>query len=361
MAELLNFECPCCGGKLQFNSDLQKMQCPYCDTEFEAETLMSYEEEVSQDKPDEMNWDTQAGSQWEEGEQSNLNSYICESCGGEIVTDISTAASTCPYCDSPVIMTGQITGELRPDFVIPFKFNKEAAKAALLEHMKGKKLLPDVFRDQNHIDEIKGVYVPVWLFDTDVNARIRYKAEKYRYWEDSRYKYTETSYYSLIRSGKIGFHHVPVDGSTKMDDTLMESIEPFDFKDAVSFQSAYLSGYLADKYDVDAQASIARANERIKNSTEDAFKSTTNGYRCVRTQQSSVQLSNGEAKYALYPVWILNTSWNDQKFTFAMNGQTGKFVGDLPADKSKAVKWFAKIAGVAAAITFAATYLLWLL
>lgn len=361
MAELLNFECPCCAGKLEFNSEIQKMKCPYCDTEFETQTLMSYDEEVSQEKPDEMNWDTQAGSQWDDGEQAGMNSYTCQSCGGQIVTDASTAASSCPYCDSPVIMTGQLSGELRPDYVIPFKFNKEAAEQALMNHMKGKPLLPSVFKDQNHIEEIKGVYVPVWLFDADVNARIRYKGEKYRCWEDSNYEYKEIRYYALIRSGRIGYHHVPVDGSTKMDDTLMESIEPFDFKDAVSFQSAYLSGYLADKYDVDADASISRANERIKHSTEDAFKSTTSEYHNVRAEQSSIQLSNGAAKYALYPVWILNTTWNDQKFTFAMNGQTGKFVGDLPADKSKAIKMFAGIAAAAAAITMVGTYLFWLL
>ncbi len=361
MAGLMNFECPCCGGKIQFDTSSQQMKCPYCDTEYETETLKSFDEEVSQETPDEMNWDTQAGSEWQDGEQSGMKSYFCESCGGQIVTDATTAASSCPYCDNPVIMKGQLSGELRPDCVIPFKLDKNAAIAALNNHLKGKPLLPKVFKDQNHIDEIKGVYVPVWLFDADVNARIRYKGEKYRHWEDRNYEYTETRYYALFRSGRIGFHHVPVDGSTKMDDTLMESVEPFDFKSAVSFQSAYLSGYLADKYDVDADASIARANERIKHSTEDAFMHTTSEYHNVHTVNSSIHLANGEAKYALYPVWLLNTTWNDQKFTFAMNGQTGKFVGNLPADKSAAFRWFAGIAAIAAAITFAGTYLFWLL
>ncbi len=361
MAGLMNFECPCCGGKIEFDTVSQQMKCPYCDTEYDTETLKSFDEELSQETPDEMNWDTQAGSEWTDGEQDSMKSYFCESCGGQIVTDASTAASSCPYCDNPVIMKGQLSGELRPDYVIPFKLDKEAAIAALNNHLKGKPLLPRVFKEQNHIDEIKGVYVPVWLFDADVSARIRYKGEKYRHWEDKHYEYTETRYYALFRSGRIGFHHVPVDGSTKMDDTLMESVEPFDFKGAVSFQSAFLSGYLADKYDVDADASIARANERIKHSTEDAFKHTTSEYHNVRTVNSSIHLANGEAKYALYPVWLLNTTWNNQKFTFAMNGQTGKFVGNLPADKSAAFRWFAGIAAIAAAITFAGTYLFWLL
>lgn len=361
MADLLNYECPCCGGKIEFDSTSQELKCPYCDTVFESEALRSFDEELKQQQPDEMNWDTQAGSQWQEGEQSGMHTYFCESCGGEIVTDANTSASACPYCDNPVIMKGQLSGELRPDYVIPFKLDKEAAKAALNNHLKGKPLLPKMFKDENHIDEIKGVYVPVWLFDADARARFRFRGEKHRHWEDHRFEYTEVKYYALIRGGSISFRQVPVDGSTKMDDTLMESIEPFNFNEAVDFQTAYLSGYLADKYDVDAETSITRANQRIRNSTEEAFERTTDGYRNVRTEQSSIRLSNGKAKYALYPVWLLNTTWNGQKYTFAMNGQTGKFVGDLPADKSAAFRWFAVIAGIAAAVTFAGTFLFWML
>ena len=139
------------------------------------------------------------------------------------------------------------------------------------KHYSGKKLLPKVFKDENHIDEIRGVYVPFWLFDADADAHIRYKATRVRAWSDSDYNYTETSFFSVVRGGSIGFQRVPVDGSSKMPDVLMESIEPFYFEDAVDFHTAYLAGYLADKYDVDAEASVERANERIKNSTADAF------------------------------------------------------------------------------------------
>lgn len=119
----------------------------------------------------------------------------------------------------------------------------------------------------------------------------------------------------------------------------MESIEPYNFDDAVDFQTAYLAGFLADKYDVTAEQSIDRANERVKRSTEETFAQTVKGYTTVRTENSSVQFRGGKAKYALYPVWLLNTTWNGNKYTFAMNGQTGKFVGDLPVDKSAATRW----------------------
>lgn len=359
MADLQEFKCPCCGGSIEFNSDTQKMQCPYCDTEFDVDALKGYEDESKIDIPDEMEWETSAGTQWLEGETDGLRVYVCKSCGGEIVGDETLGATSCPYCDNPVVMTGQFSGSLKPDYVIPFKKDKEDAKKAMRQHTKGKRLVPKVFKDENHIDEIKGVYVPFWLFDADADANIRYKATKTHTWSDSNYYYTRTSFFAVHRSGSIGFERVPVDGSTKMADDLMESIEPYDFADAVDFKTAYLSGYLADKYDVDADDSITRANQRIKNSTEQAFAETVNGYSSVIPESSTIKLSSGKAKYALYPVWLLNTNWKGQKYVFAMNGQTGKFVGNLPLDKAAYKKWLFGLTGAISAAVFAISFLLW--
>jgi len=138
----------------------------------------------------------------------------------------------------------------------------------------------------------------------------------------------------------------------------MESIEPFDANGAVAFQTAYLSGYLADKYDVSAEESIERANQRIKNTTEQLFASTVQGYDTFNKENGNISLKGGKAKYALYPVWLLNTTWNGNKYTFAMNGQTGKFVGDLPVDSGAAFKWFIGISAVATAVCFGLSLLL---
>ena len=345
MANLQEFKCPCCGGAVEFNSKLQKMKCPYCDTEYDMETVKEVMNEDTEEASDQMEWNTTAGSAWQNGEAGDLVSYICKSCGGEIVCDRTTAATACPYCDNPVVMQEHFAGMLRPDCVIPFKLDKKAAKEAYQNHLKGKVLLPGAFKDKNHIDEIKGVYVPFWLFDAEAEAKVRYRATRVRTWSDSNYEYTETRYYRVLREGNLGFEHVPVDGSTKMADDLMESIEPFDFSEAVDFQTAYLSGFLADRYDVDAEQSIERANERIKKSTESAFADTVHGYSSVIPEVSSVHLSEGKSKYALYPVWLLNTTYQNEKYTFAMNGQTGKFVGNLPVDKKK--YWFFFGAGTA--------------
>ena len=258
-------------------------------------------------------------------------------------------------------MKGQFAGDLKPDYVIPFKYDKKAAKEAMKKHLLNKRLLPKTFKDENHIDEIKGLYVPFWLFDADADANLRYRATRVRNWSDSDYVYTETSHYAVTRAGDIGFERVPVDGSSKMADDLMESIEPFHFDEAVDFQTAYLAGYLADKYDVSAEESIDRANERVKSSTENEFAATVTGYNSVVPEYSSIRLSNGKAKYALYPVWLLNTTWNNEKYTFAMNGQTGKFVGNLPMDKGAYMRWLLSMTGITGVVVFLAMYIWWLI
>ena len=360
MSDLREYKCPCCGGAIEFDSASQNMKCPYCDTEFDIATLDSFASELNQDTGDNMNWATTGGTGWYQGEEETLLRYVCNSCGGEVVGDPTTAATECPFCGNPVMMPGQLSGSLRPDLVIPFKLDKEAAKAALRNHYKGKVLLPKAFKDENHINEIKGIYVPFWLYDTEAHAHVRYKASRTRSWSDSRYIYTETSFFAVRRGGWMGFERVPVDGSSKMEDALMESIEPFDCSQAVPFHTAYLSGYLADKYDVDSDTSIRRANERIKRSAEEVLRDTVVGYTTVVPEASSVSFQNGSARYALYPVWLLNTTWNGQKYTFAMNGQTGKMAGDLPMDKGAFKRWFfGLLAGVGAAV-FALQYLLWL-
>lgn len=361
MAEIQEYKCPCCGGAIAFDSTIQKMKCPYCDTKFDMETLASYDSELKNVQKDDMKWQTTSGGEWQDGETSGLRSYVCKSCGGEIACDENTAATSCPFCGNPVVMMGQFSGELKPDLVIPFKLDKKAAKEALQKHYEGKRLLPKVFKDENHIDEVKGVYVPFWLFDAGADVNMRYKATKVRTWSDSKYDYTETRFFSVTREGSLRFAKIPADASTKMPDDVMDSLEPFDLSKAEKFQTAYLAGYLADKYDVDAKKCEKRVNALIKKSTQKAFDATVKGYTTVTKEDGSIRLKNRKVKYALFPVWILNTTWNGQNYLFAMNGQTGKMVGDLPLDKAAYKKWLFGLTGAIGGVLYALLFLCWLL
>ena len=256
------FKCPCCSGAIEFDTSLQKMKCPYCDTEFELDTLRQFDETVREDQPDHLDWKTESQS-WDAAEAQSMATYVCNSCGGEIIAEASAAATFCPFCGNPVILKGNLEGELRPDLVIPFKLDKKAAIAAMAKHLSGKRLLPKVFKDENHLQEVKGIYVPFWLYDADCETGIRFRATQVRTWSSKDYIYTETSHYAVFRRGSLSFEHVPVDGSTRIPNDLMESIEPFDYRDAVDFRTAYLSGFFADRYNESATDCEERASDRI--------------------------------------------------------------------------------------------------
>lgn len=357
MSELNEYKCPNCGGALNFDSGIQKMKCPFCDCEFEMDALKQLDADLT-NVADDFTWESASNETWSEDETGDMKVYVCNSCGGEIVGDANMGATSCPYCDNPIVVKGTFSGDLKPNYIIPFKLDKKAAKEGLNKHLSGKFFLPKVFKDENHIDEVKGVYVPFWLFDTDVEGQVNYDATTVRHFSDSNYDYTETSHYNIYRAGNIAFDRIPVDGSTQMPDDLMESVEPFDFSEAKDFQTAYMAGYLADKYDVTSEQSILRANERVKKSTEEAFMSSVHGYSSVSVKNSNIKTYNGKTSYAMYPVWILNTTYKDKKYLFAMNGQSGKFVGNLPTDRGK---FWTLFAAITAGFTLIATLIQYLM
>ena len=349
------YKCPCCGGTIEFDSATQKMKCPYCDSTFEVESLKEYDDVLSSESAKTDGGDVKAEqTEWND---DGLRHYVCSSCGGEIITNETLASTVCPYCSNNVILTDKLEGALKPDLVIPFKIDKKEAVSRFRESLKGKKLLNKAFTDENHLEEVKGVYVPVWLFSSAADASITYKATTVETWVDPHYTYTKTNHYLLQRGGNISFEKIPVDGSRNMSDEIMEALGPYDYSGVVDFQTAYLSGFLADKYDVSAEESKPRALERAKVSVEKYFRSTTEGFTLPQVQTESINLNGGECKYALLPVWLLNTKWEGKTYLYAVNGQTGKFVGDLPLDRKKALAWWGIGTAAIAAVAFLIFYL----
>jgi DNA-directed RNA polymerase subunit RPC12/RpoP len=352
--QITNYQCPNCTGPLHFVGASGQLECDHCESKFDVsvvEQLYADKEQAAAAVVTEPQWDlSSAGEAWSTEETARLRAYSCPSCSAELICDDTTAATSCPYCGNPTVVPGQLTGLLKPDYVIPFKLDKNTATETLKKYYKGKKFLPKNFADANHIEDVKGVYVPFWLFDGESDASMRFRATKIGTYRRGNWEITDTDHYRVTRDGSVAFEKVPVDGSSKMPDAHMDAIEPFNYGDLKPFSSAYLPGYLADKYDEDAETCSKRANERIITSTERAFASTTTGYSTLTREFSSINLKRGDVKYALMPVWMLSTKWNNQNFLFAMNGQTGRLIGDLPIDRGRFWGWYAKIALPIAAV-----------
>lgn len=344
--ETFNYQCPACTGPLHFDGETGKLKCDYCDSLYTVEEMEALygsaaKAAESETKAKEARKSETSGEVWDEsglngdwgGDLGNMSAYNCTSCGAELLCEKTTAATACPYCGNPTIIPGKFSGALKPDYVIPFSVSREQAIEALHKHYGGKRLLPKLFSKENHIQEVQGMYVPFWLFDGEADADIRYHAVRTAVHETKREEIIETSHYELHRAGTVRFSKIPVDASKRMDDALMDSIEPFQYDGLKKFSLSYLPGYLADKYDCSVAECAKRADERATNTAHSAMDVTTWNYESVRAESSSIRLRRGKVHYALLPIWMLNTNWNGKQYTFAMNGQTGKLVGDLPVDK----------------------------
>lgn len=268
------------------------------------------------------------------------------------MTEETTAASFCPYCDNPTIMPGRLSGGLKPDAIIPFRTSKEDAREAFRKLCKGKPLLPGMFTQEQRIEKITGMYVPFWLYDCCGNFDGNYNATRIRTWSDANYNYTRTEHFLLKRGARADFQGIPMDGSSKMDNTFMESIEPFDYSQLRSFDMAFLSGYLADKYDVPSEQGKQRIKERVENAIDAQLQSSFLGYATVIPTSRQLKIEHSKARYALMPVWILNTRYRGKLYTFAMNGQTGRMTGSFPISPQKCALWFG---GIFAGVTLLAT------
>ena len=341
-ATSVGYKCPNCSAPLTFLPGHEKVSCEYCGTEVEVKALeeMYAQKEAAAAKAQEAKeakWNTAAaGGEWGADEAAQMQAFTCSSCGAQIVSDGNTMATECCYCGSPTMLPSRFDGMLKPDYIIPFKKTKEEAVAALKKFYEGKRLLPAAFTANNRMEDIQAMYVPFWLFDSKVNASGSFTAKEVSVFETEDETVTTTHVYNCVREGSMSFNRIPVDGSEKMDDTFMESIEPFDYSELVPFTPAYLTGYLADKYDVDADAAMPRADERVVKSATGCLYDSVTGYTSVEENTDcAVIKEENSVKYAMVPVWILTTRYNNEPYTFMMNGQTGKFVGSLPVDYGK--------------------------
>ena len=186
--------------------------------------------------------------------------------------------------------------------------------------------------------------MPFWLYNGTAEVDVNFAATRVHTQTTGNRRVTVTNHYAVRRAGSVAFSRIPVDASTKMPDAHMDAIEPFDYSGLQPFSMAYMPGFLADVYDVEARDCEARADQRAANTAEQIISDTVSGYTtCVPTSKN-IRLRRGEVNYALLPVWLLSTRWNGQSFLFAMNGQTGKLIGDLPVSAERYWSWFAKIA-----------------
>ncbi|NMW99271.1 ATP-binding protein [Mobiluncus curtisii] len=364
----VQLKCPSCGAPINFDVPSGKMKCSFCGASFTVEEVNQFngisqanaeldaahakqagtsgaaggagtaanpETQISTTPAEgQPGWVEPPPTYLDEATGQQMAQFQCNSCGGEIIGSPDMVSARCPWCNNNFVATGQLTSTRVPDRMIPFAMTKEQALEAFKANMKGLKLLPREFQ-QVSVDDIQGVYVPYWLYDATVAGEGNFSCENIRTWTDSEYEYTQHQEYQVYRSANVAFLDVPVAGTTKVTDKLTESIEPFDYTKSVAFSPAYLTGFMTNKYDVEAQDANPRALERMKDSTEEVLRNSISGYDTVSTINTSIQPAFGELEYVFLPMWLMNVDFQGKNYNYAMNGQTGKFVGTFPVSQRK--------------------------
>ena len=336
MGKVLDNKCPSCGAAIHFKPKLGKFKCDYCENEYTAEELKDMDALKAEEEQEKKEKEEKQEKQ-EKKDETEYVKYNCPDCGAEIITDENTAATFCVYCGNTSIIKNRLSGEFAPDKLIPFNVEKDQAIEAFKKLRKGRPLVPKSFVSQNNIEKITGVYIPFWLYDVNVDGNITASATRVTSWSRGDTHYTKTDYYRVTRSGNMEYKRVPVDGATRFDNDMMNSIEPFDYKKLIDYNHAYLSGFLAEKYDVDKDAAFSDAKLRTINSTKNEFLDSIKGYATKTITSSNIEPVVKNTEYVLLPVWMVNVKYNNKFYLFAMNGESGKFIGNIPLDKKKAV------------------------
>ena len=354
------YRCPACGGELEWAPSIQKMRCPYCGSEFALSAFDQKEEGIGQ----ELDADTYEtgqdaaeagyGSASDATDDSNVNPqdlrvYKCQNCGAEIVTDKTTMATSCAFCNSPVVLTEQLDTEFRPKWILPFRIEKKQVEKIYLDYVKSRPFTPKEFTARSQIEKIKGIYIPFWVYHMDLQGSMEAQGETVMTTEDRKYVYTHHRVYHIRREGFMSVDKLPVDASSKTPNDAMDSIEPFDYSDLQPFRMSYMAGFLAERYDEDMNECRKRAMVRAENTLEQMLSATVGGYSSLHVTSRQVSLQPGHppiAEYAMLPVYLLFTKYQGQDYLFAVNGQTGKAVGNVPISKARAALFCGPLFGI---------------
>ncbi len=338
------YKCPNCDGGLIFDPETQRFECEYCNSLFTREQLESQpgDQNVGEEDTPKNN------DKGQEEEFSHTAEYVCPSCGAEVVVDETTAATYCFYCHNPVVLSGRMSGKFRPERVIPFQITRKEVEEKFVSWCKKKKFMKKDFFSQSQQEKLTGVYLPFWLVNCRTIARLRAKGNRVRTWRSGDMQYTETEEYDLIREGEIQFSELPFAALNRKEMELTRGIAPYRFQEAEDFTMAYLSGFQAEKRNLESSDLKPQAQSQVGEYSRKLLQETISGYTGVSVREMRHSILADEWKYTLLPVWALTYRYKEKSYYFAMNRQTGKVCGEVPLSWGR----LAVLAAVVSAVAF---------
>lgn len=320
---VISYKCPNCDGELLFDPSSGKYKCEYCLSTFSQQELDALNPAA----------DTEQKEEDKTAEAEDAVIYTCPSCGAEIVTDDTTAATFCYFCHNPVILGGRLEGKYLPNKIIPFQIDKEEAEKRFLDYVKKKKFVPRSFFNKKQIEMLSGVYFPYWICDARIKGTMQAEAKNIRVWINENEEYTETKFYHVEREGEVVLDNLTENALQKANKQLVEGVLPYQFDQMKDFTMGYLSGFTAEKRDIEKEALEDGMRGEMQDYAKSLMRETIKGYSRVDIRDNHFTIAADTWSYVLLPVWTLTyKARNGKLYYYSMNGQTGKVCGELPID-----------------------------
>ena len=327
MNQAVTFKCPSCGAYLEFDPEKQAFNCPFCESTFDRDALRLMSE-LKEEKQEQ-----------QAIRQDQLRTYHCHTCGAEIVTGDTTAATYCYYCHSPVVLSDRLSEEFCPDGVLPFTISREQAEEKFEQYIRSKKFVDSRFFTRDQREKITGVYYPYWYGDFRGEGSFEGEGARISTATTSREIITTTRTYHVHREGHVSFRNMVRQALSANDRKLSDGIHPYDLSKLQPFAMGYLSGFLAEKRDVECAAAQKDMEEEVRRAGSDMIRNS--GARFDRLSgDSRFSVTDADMRYCLLPTWVLTYRGDKpgKTFYFMMNGQTGATCGRLPVSRSKLLR-----------------------
>ena len=258
------------------------------------------------------------------------------------------------------MLNDRLTDEFRPDGVIPFKLDKKAAEAEFKSFISKKRFVQPDFFSQAQMEDFSGVYYPYWSCDISGEGSFDGEGTNVSIRNGAKETVTITRIFAVHREGRLTFRQMIRKALTKADGKLSDGIHPYQMEDIKPYESGYLSGFLAEKRDIEQDAAKQSMVTEAKGYAERMFTSVENPYNTL-TGHAKFEPDSVKTKYLLLPAWVLTYKHraDGEPYYYMMNGQTGRICGKLPINKGKLYAVGALIGGIVFGLLCLGGAILW--
>jgi hypothetical protein len=332
------FSCPACGAEAQWNPAKNALVCPFCGTTSPAQielTAAGKQVIVEHDLGAALRGIPDDRRGW----QATKISVKCQSCQAISVFDPGRVGQRCDFCGSTALVPyEEIKEAFRPESLLPMKFSEDQVRDSIRRWYASRWFAPNRLRQSALTDTVRGVYIPYWTFDAQVQAD--WTAESgYFYYETETYRdangQTQTRQVQKVRwvpsSGKLDHFYDDelVPASRGVQPEMLRRIEPFPTKELTAYQPGFLAGWVVERYQIDLVAAAREARQEMEAETERLCAAQVPG-DTHRNLRVATDYSGQTFKHILVPIWLLTYNYGARNFQVVINGYTGTIAGRYP-------------------------------